>query len=249
MYRYEIIFEELQDRVDSGLLTLEEAEMINEAAYEKYFMEATAKEANKYANYGVRDRNHDCWERKHVIGAKDPCAFMSGRKKESTRPKGDAATQKKKDIRYAFKRLNNESRGRHWYRWDTEDYIPDEKKRNAKIREERRVKMRKLLKDVPKEERNRSNPKYVKAYKQIRKEEKAKAAKGNRDTIEGKYGLIEYNPGNDFYNPKSKGFKKAVYDQKTRLKHAKNNKEQEMHLYKHPWDLTTDELTLYSNYR
>lgn len=36
MIKYDIIREELQDRVDSGLLTLEEAEIVNELAYDKY---------------------------------------------------------------------------------------------------------------------------------------------------------------------------------------------------------------------
>ena len=40
MTKYEIIYEELQNRVNEGLLTLEDAELINDMAYEKYVNES-----------------------------------------------------------------------------------------------------------------------------------------------------------------------------------------------------------------
>ena len=62
MDRYEIILEELQDRVDCGMLTLEEAEVLNDLAYEKYYGEATrlTKEYNRrqseYRNLDKKDK-------------------------------------------------------------------------------------------------------------------------------------------------------------------------------------------------
>ena len=42
--KYNIIFEELQNRVDSGELTIEDAEIINDLAYDKYFVEKKTRE-------------------------------------------------------------------------------------------------------------------------------------------------------------------------------------------------------------
>ena len=39
MSKYDIIFEKLQDKVDSGELTIEDAQILNDAAYEKYVTE------------------------------------------------------------------------------------------------------------------------------------------------------------------------------------------------------------------
>ena len=47
MTRYNIIYEELQDRVDCGVLALEDAEVINDLAYERYVIEKELTDAGK----------------------------------------------------------------------------------------------------------------------------------------------------------------------------------------------------------
>ena len=42
MYEYDLILEELNERVECGELTLEEAELINDYAYEAYVLEGNA---------------------------------------------------------------------------------------------------------------------------------------------------------------------------------------------------------------
>ena len=47
MYRYDIIHEELQDRVDCGMLALEDAEILDDLAYERYVIEKKLTDEEK----------------------------------------------------------------------------------------------------------------------------------------------------------------------------------------------------------
>ena len=54
MYEYDLILEELNERVECGELTLEEAELINDYAYDKYVIE---KEKNKETDDARTEEN------------------------------------------------------------------------------------------------------------------------------------------------------------------------------------------------
>lgn len=55
MTRYDIIYEELQDRVNCGMLTLEDAEVINDLAYDKYYF-TEKKSRQQYAREKFKKR-------------------------------------------------------------------------------------------------------------------------------------------------------------------------------------------------
>ena len=55
MYEYDLILEELNERVACGELTLEEAELINDYAYEDYVLEGANNEYRKYFKKTKKD--------------------------------------------------------------------------------------------------------------------------------------------------------------------------------------------------
>lgn len=48
MTKYNLIFKTLQSKVNSGELTLEQAEEVNELAYQKYVTEGVIKKNNRF---------------------------------------------------------------------------------------------------------------------------------------------------------------------------------------------------------
>ena len=66
---YEAIYEELCERVECGELTLEDAELINDAAYERYVTEFKADIQRSYDDRLTRDKlshNHHPYEREEL---------------------------------------------------------------------------------------------------------------------------------------------------------------------------------------
>ena len=97
MNTYDIIYEELCNRVETGELTLEDAEVINDLAYERYVSEASKEVADKFEDLGKKKRRLERLE--HEIEASVDGTRLRG----TGSPKGNANTQRKKNIRSAFK--------------------------------------------------------------------------------------------------------------------------------------------------
>ena len=64
MNEYDLIYEELCERVECGELSLEDAEIINDVAYDKYVMEdmsdITLKHANRLSNLSDNPQTDPC---------------------------------------------------------------------------------------------------------------------------------------------------------------------------------------------
>ena len=59
MYRYDIIYEDLQDRVYNGEITLEFAESVNDLAYDKYYFTEMKKKADYRREKFLKQHNYD----------------------------------------------------------------------------------------------------------------------------------------------------------------------------------------------
>lgn len=71
MNKYELVFESLQKSLSNGEITLEEAEVLNEYAYDKYVEEATrlSKEIDKLHRSTLKYPSGDSYERMRDIAA------------------------------------------------------------------------------------------------------------------------------------------------------------------------------------
>ena len=67
MNKYDIIFEALQQKVNAGILTLEDAEILNDLAYEKYISEAN--------NVSIISEAKDCFNELQTV-SKDFFGFI-----------------------------------------------------------------------------------------------------------------------------------------------------------------------------
>lgn len=91
MNKYEIIFESLQDMVNSGDLTLEQANEINDLAYEKYVIEAglTQKQIKAMSDeqlrsqYNTLDKRYNNYEKKYKESIPNTLASNSTFDKQS----------------------------------------------------------------------------------------------------------------------------------------------------------------------
>ena len=86
MNTYDIIFEALCNRVETGELTLEDAEVINDLAYDRYFTEMKSKAGYRRQKY---EKEHDYDPKTKTVvhdGERVPYTFIGGSQKRSRLP-------------------------------------------------------------------------------------------------------------------------------------------------------------------
>ena len=111
MNTYDIIFEALCNRVETGELTLEDAEVINDLAYDRYFTEMKSKAGYRRQKY---EKEHDYDPKTKTVvhdGERVPYTFTGGSQKRSKFPDAGAEFYNASEKNGKIKLHNTKVRG------------------------------------------------------------------------------------------------------------------------------------------